>query len=76
MLLKGGSWQIREGALRRFKPQEKADGRLTTDALERLQSCKGGSLGRLNRSGPVLLKRGSWQIREGALRRFKPLEKS
>ena len=76
MLLKGGSWQIRAGALRRFKPQEKADGRLTTDALERVQSCKGGSLGRLNRSGPVLLKGGSWQIREGALRQIKQLDRS
>ena len=34
------------------------------------------ALGRRNRTGPELLRRGSWRIGEEALRRFKRLEKS
>ena len=54
----------------------KADGRLTRDALENIQGCRRESLGRLNRNGPELLKRGSWQIKVGALRQIKQLERS
>jgi len=75
-LLRRGSWHIREEALRHFKQLRKADGRLTKDALENIQSCRRESLGRLNRDGPVLLKRGSWQIKVGALRQIKQLERS
>ena len=39
-LLSRGSWQIGKEALRRFSSWRKADGRLTKEALERLQSCK------------------------------------
>ena len=61
-LLKRGSWQIREEALRQLSSWREAHGRITKDALEKIQSCRRESLRRINRSGPELLKRGSWQI--------------
>jgi hypothetical protein len=42
----------------------------------KIQSCRRESLGSINRRGPELLRRGSWHIREEALRQFKQLEKS
>ena len=76
-LQKRVSWQIKQkwsGAaedrlladLRRgpetFKQLERSSWQNNKDALEKIQSCRRESLGRLNRSGPELLKIGSWQI--------------
>jgi len=61
-LLNRGSWQIREEALRQNRQLERSSWQTDKDALEKIQSCRRESLGRLNRSGPELLKIGSWQI--------------
>jgi hypothetical protein len=45
-----------------FKQLERSSWQNNKDALEKIQSCRRESLGRLNRSGPELLKIGSWQI--------------